>query len=77
LLSLVTEDLGDESVFSNGKIDVPLLLLGLIFREVSRSMQIEPGAESDLPQHLVDSPFGIQEMNRIEKMLDSVAFSED
>ena len=64
-------------VFKNGKIDGPLLLLGLVFREISRSIEIEPGAETDLPQHLVDSPFGIQEIQKIEKLLESVVFPED
>jgi hypothetical protein len=53
-------------------IDAPLLLLGLAFREVSLAMEIEPGVENDLPAHLSNSPFGVREVNQIEKLLDSV-----
>jgi hypothetical protein len=71
-LSIVRDALGDSSIFEDGRIDAPLLLLGLMFQEVSRSIEIEPGAPTLHPQQLVDSPLGIEEMNEIEEMLDSV-----
>ena len=64
--------LGDSSVLNGRKIDAPLLLLGLAYREVSRSMEIEPGAETMAPDHLVNSPFGVREVNKISNLLSSV-----
>jgi hypothetical protein len=64
--------LGDSSVFETGKIDSPLLLLGLIYREVSRSMEVEPGATTDLPDQLANSPFGIRELNKVEKVINDI-----
>jgi hypothetical protein len=71
-LSIVRDALRDLLVFEDGRMDAPLLLLGLIFREVSRSIEIEPGAPTLYPQKLVHLPFGIGKMNEIEEMLDSV-----
>lgn len=56
----------------DGTIDAPLLLLGLTFREVARAMEIEDGEQTEYPQQLLDSPLGIQEMQKIEEMLNSV-----
>jgi hypothetical protein len=64
--------LGDSSVLNGGKIDAPLLLLGLVYREVSRSMEIEPGIPTGAPDHLVESPFGVRELNEIERLIKSV-----
>lgn len=50
-------------------------MLGLVFREVSLAMEIVPGVENDLSVQLSNnskSPFGVQEINQIEKLLDSV-----
>ena len=55
----------------DGEIDAHLLL-GLMYREVSRSMEIEPGAPTKAPDHLASSPFGIKEMNKIESLLKSI-----
>ena len=52
-------------------IDGPLLLLGLMYREVSRAMEIEPGGSTDAPEQLINSPFGIQQMRRIENLIDA------
>lgn len=71
-LSIARDALGDSSIFEDGRIDAPLLLLGLIFREVSRAIEIEPGAPTPHPQQLVHSALGIEEMNEIEEILDSV-----
>ena len=53
----------------DGKIDAPLLLLGLIYQEASHAMEIEPGAATDIPAHLSESPFGIKELNKIKSMI--------
>jgi hypothetical protein len=70
-ISILKKDFGDSSFFS-GKIDAPLLLLGLMYQEVCRSMEIEPGAPTKAPNHLVNSPFGIKEVQKIENLLKSV-----
>jgi hypothetical protein len=44
----------------NGGIDAPLLLLGLMYREASCAMEVEPGAATDAPVHLFESSFGIK-----------------
>jgi len=51
-----------------------LLLLGLMYREASRAMEIEPepGAASNVPVHLSKSPFGVKELNKIESLLGKV-----
>jgi hypothetical protein len=77
-LSIARNGLGDSKVFEDGKIDPPLLLLGLLFREVSRAIEIEPGTPpTQYPEQLVNSPFGIEEMNRIEETLDAVDIPTD
>lgn len=77
VLMILKNALGDSSVFEGGRIDAPLLLLGLTYREVSRSMEIEPGAPNKAPIHLVDSPFGIQEVNEIESLINDVCLPSD
>jgi hypothetical protein len=71
-LSIVKKFLGDSSVFKSKKIDPALLLLGLVYREVCRSMEIEPDSPTTAPSHLRDSLFGIKELNKIETLLDAV-----
>ena len=56
----------------DGRIDAPLLLLGLMYWEASRVMEIEPGAAADIPVHLSESPFGIKELNKIKSMIGKV-----
>jgi hypothetical protein len=70
-MAILKKDLGG-SLISEGKIDAPLLLLGLMYREVSRAMEIEPGAETKAPLHLVGSPFGIKEVKKIENLLKNI-----
>ena len=71
-LSTVTDHLSDESLMESGKVDAPLLLLGLIYREVSRCMEVEPGENTTAPSHLVDSPLGIDELNQIEDLINGL-----
>lgn len=76
-LSILKDALRDSSVFEDGCLDSPLLLFGLLFREISRAMEIEPGEPTPYPPQLVNSPLGIGEMNRIEEMMNKVALPLD
>ena len=67
------EHLFDGSVMNNGKVDVPLLLLGLMYRNVSCSMEVEPGEKTNAPLHLIQSPLGIQELNRVEELINGLS----
>jgi hypothetical protein len=71
-LSIGKNAFKDLSVLQGGKIDGTLLLLGLAYREVSRAMEIEPHAITTEPDHLVNSPFGIKQMDKIEKVINSI-----
>jgi hypothetical protein len=73
MISILKKDLRDSSFFS-GKFDSPLLLLGLMYQEVSRAMEMEPDSDAPTkaPNHLVHSSFGIKEMKKIESLLKSV-----
>jgi hypothetical protein len=71
---MAREDLENPLILESGKIDSPLLLLGLIYREVSRVMELEPGNPTNLPGHLIDSPFGINEVDKIRNFLNDVDF---
>jgi hypothetical protein len=72
LLSIIKDALNDSAIFEDRTIDAPLLLVGLTFREISRAMEVEDGEPTNHPQHLVDSTLGIGEMQKLEKMLESV-----
>jgi hypothetical protein len=76
-LSIAEDDLLGSSVWNERTMDSPLLLLGLLFREVSRSIEAEPGEPSRCPQHLVESPLGIGDMRRIEKLVDSIVLPSE
>lgn len=71
-ISILKKSLNDSSILQGGKVDAPLLFLGLVYREVSRSIEIEPGTSTKVPDHLVNSYFGIKELNQIEKVLNGV-----
>jgi hypothetical protein len=73
VLNIAKEDLSDVAVVASGKIDGPLLLLGLLYREVRRSMEAEPGENSGVPSHIISSPLGVNELNEIESFLDEVS----
>lgn len=63
----------EECVVSEGDgIEAPLLLLGLMYREAARAMEVEPGDESNVPGHLSQSTFGVKELNKIESVLGKV-----
>ena len=46
--------------------------LGLIYREVSHSMEVEPGENTTDPTHLVDSLLGISELNELEEFINGL-----
>ena len=71
-LLTVTDHLSDDSLIESGKVDGPLLLLGLIYREVSCCMEVEPGENTTAPSYLVDSPLGINELNQIEDLINGL-----
>jgi hypothetical protein len=53
VLSIAKNVLGDSLVLEGRKIDPPLLLLGLVYREVCCSMEIESDSPSALKSSLV------------------------
>lgn len=71
-LSIAEGDLNDPSVLEGKKLDATLLLLGLMYREVSTVMELEPDAPSMAPLHFVNSPYGIKELQQIETLINSV-----
>lgn len=71
-LSTLKKAFADKSVFEGGKVDAPLLFLGLIYRECRRAMEIEPGAPTKAPAHLVESNFGVKEIEEIEMLMTGV-----
>jgi hypothetical protein len=71
ILLMLKKDLQNPSVLGE-RIDSPLLLLGLVYREISRAMEVEPDAPNEAPVHLIHSPFGIKEMKKIESMLKGI-----
>lgn len=72
---ILREDLDDSSFLKEGTIDAPLLLLGLLYREVSRAVEIEPDDERMLPPHLIESPFGILQLDQIQTLINGLKFS--
>ena len=49
-----------------------MIILGLTYREVLRSMEIEPGNATNALGHLVNSTFDIKELKRIEALLNGL-----
>ena len=58
--------------FRRGKVDTPLLLSGLMYREICHAMEMEPDAPTGAPKSLINSPFSIKELKEIEAVLDNV-----
>lgn len=52
-------------------IDAHLLLLGLMYREVTRSIEAEP-EDSKVPCYLRDSPLGVKELDQIVEVINSI-----
>ena len=53
-------------------IDSHLLLLGLMYREISRLIETEPEVATTAPPHLVHSSFGIKELKQIEAVIKGI-----
>ena len=66
------DSLCDPSVLEGRKVDTPLLLSGLMYREICHAMEMEPDAPMGAPEILINSPFGIKELKEIEAVLDNV-----
>jgi hypothetical protein len=43
-----------------------------MYREVSRSIEVEPDNPTMLPPKLVNSPLGVKELREIERLLNDV-----
>jgi hypothetical protein len=71
-LQIAKDLLEDSSVLQGSKVDSPLLLLGLMYREVSRAIEIEPDAPTQAPNHLVNSTLGVQQIKKIENLVKSL-----
>jgi hypothetical protein len=70
---LVRDELGDPSV--GERIDAPLLLLGLIYREVSRTMEAEPDGSTSVPSYLANSPLGVQHLEELGNLINGLTIS--
>jgi hypothetical protein len=58
----------DEKIYNSGKINMPLLLFGFMYREASQAMEMEPGEnDSRFPLHLVNSRIGILQVENLQK----------
>src|SRR5882762_1290912 len=73
VVATIRAELGDASVVED-HIDAPLLLLGLVYREVSRAMEVEPGATTSAPLHLVNSPLGVKELAELDGLMNAIEF---
>lgn len=67
--------LQDSVLSENRRINAPLLLLGLMYREASCAVEVEPG-DTKVPVHLAESPLGIKELNKIERIFDKLLSSQ-
>jgi hypothetical protein len=68
---MVRKEITDLSRLDPANVDAPLLLLGLLYREVCRAMEVEPGDET-APAHLISSPLGKKELDQIERVLNGL-----
>lgn len=49
-----------------------LLLVGLMYREASRAMEMEPEGDGKSPVHLVNSSIGLPQVKKIETLIKAV-----
>ena len=61
-MKILQKDLQDNSIIDDGKVDAPLLLLGLTYREVSRSLEAECDTPTKAPVYLVNLTLGVKEV---------------
>jgi hypothetical protein len=69
-LKIIKIALSDPALFKNGKVDAPLLLLGLTYREVSRVVDLEP--ETPVPSHLRNSLLAIKDLDAVLALMDGI-----
>ena len=73
LISLAKKTFSDDSVLDAGHVDAPLLLVGLMYREASRAMEVEPEVnDGKFPDHLLGSPFGVAQIRKLESLINRV-----
>lgn len=73
---MAQKDLVGISKVEAGNVDTPLLLVGLLYREVKRVIEVEPDEGSSALADLVNSPFGIRELNQIERLINDAQFND-
>ena len=70
---MVRKEMADLSRLDPANVNAPLLLLGLLYREVCQEMKVESGDET-APAHLINSPLGKKELDQIERVLNGLLF---
>jgi hypothetical protein len=73
-LKFLATTLKDPEVWKGGKVDAPLLYLGLVYREVSRAVEFEPEMSSNAPSYLENSPFTIKHLDQLGKLIADIQF---
>lgn len=76
-MKILEKDLQAYSIVEDGKVDAPLLLLGLTYREVSRCLEAELDAPTKAPDYLVNSDLGVKEVEKIERLMNSLDLDSD
>jgi len=72
-LTMAKKAFVDDSVSESGNIDGPLLLVGLMFREVGRAVEAE--ADGGSPEYVINSPLGVDQLRKLENLINSVVVS--
>lgn len=72
LLTVSKKALSESIISDDGVIDSHLLFLGLMYREITRVIESEPGEPTEAPDHLVKSNFGIKQLEKIEALLNGL-----
>jgi hypothetical protein len=71
--AIVRKAFEDNEIFQSGKIDSVLLLFGLMYREASRAMEMEPGeSDSRFPIYLVNSKLGFPQVEKLRNFINNV-----
>jgi len=73
VIKIITDALENPAVVEK-TIDAPLLLFGLAYREVSRSIEVEPDAPTSAPVHLVKSTLGVKELEQLVTLINGFKF---
>ena len=73
-LKFLATTLNDPQVWNGRNIDAPLLYLGLVYREVSRVVEFEPGTLSNVPSLIENSPFTNEHLDQLMKLIADIQF---